>query len=126
MRLSNSTMPSLAREPAAASLRPVAGHVVRLSRLAPFVTAAALLGCGMLAGRAAERGGSSIAAAALVHTAAAGPINKLAWQTEPAAIRGDGTLAAPRPQTPPRVFFFTATTADGLTVSSPAVIVPER
>jgi len=70
----------------------------------------ALLSVGRVAGQAAEPG----------------PINKLAWQTTPAEVRPDGTLAAPRPSAEPRVFYFTATTADGLMISSPAVIRPER
>jgi dienelactone hydrolase len=70
--------------------------------------------------------GGPVATAALVYTAEPGPINKLSWQTSPAEVRPDGSLAAPRPPAEPRVFYFTAITAEGLMVSSPAVILPER
>jgi hypothetical protein len=73
-------------------------------------------------GRCRVAGGRPLAAAAFVSTAEAGPINKLGWQTEPAAIRGDGMLTASRPPADPRAFFFTGTTIDGLQVSSPVVI----
>ena len=71
-------------------------------------------------------GGPPIASAAFVSTAEPGPINKLTWQTVPAEVGVDGTLAAPRPPADARAFFFTATTSDGLQVSSPVVIVTER
>ena len=70
--------------------------------------------------------GGPVASAACVSTAEPGPINKLTWQTVPAEIGADGTLTAPKPPAEPRAFFFTATTAAGLTASSPAVIVPDR
>ena len=66
--------------------------------------------------------GGPVAKAAFVSTTAAGPINKLAWQTVAAKLAADGGLSAPAPAEGVRAFFFTATTADGLRVSSPAVI----
>mgnify|MGYP003338076015 FL=1 len=66
--------------------------------------------------------GGPVASAAFVFTTDDGPINKLTWQTAPARVDADGTLAAPQPPTNARVFFFTATTPAGLRVSSPAVI----
>ena len=70
--------------------------------------------------------GGPVASAAFVSTAEPGPINKLTWQTVPAEVGVDGTLTAPKPPADARAYFFTATTPDGLQVSSPAVIVPER
>ncbi len=70
--------------------------------------------------------GGPVASAACVSTAEPGPINKLTWQTVPAEVGADGTLTAPKPPADARAFFFTATTPAGLTVSSPAVIVPNR
>ncbi len=70
--------------------------------------------------------GGPIASAACVFTTEDGPINKLTWQTMPAQVHSDGTLAAPQPPANARVFFFTATTPAGLRVSSPAVIAPRK
>jgi hypothetical protein len=68
-----------------------------------------------------------VASAALVATSEPGPINKLTWQTVPAEVGADGTLAAPQPPADARAFFFTATTPAGLQGSSPAVILaPDR
>ena len=61
--------------------------------------------------------GGPVAAAAFVSTTEKGPINKLTWQTVPAQVRADGTLAAPRPPADARAYFFTATTPAGLQVS---------
>ncbi len=66
--------------------------------------------------------GGPIQSASFVSTAEPGPINKLAWQTVPAEVGPDGTLSAPKPPVNTRSFFFTATTATGMQVSSPAVI----
>jgi hypothetical protein len=70
--------------------------------------------------------GGPVASAALVSTVEKGPINKLTWQTVPAEVGTDGTLAAPQPPADARAYFFTATTPAGLQVSSPVVIVPDR
>jgi dienelactone hydrolase len=70
--------------------------------------------------------GGPVAHATLVYTAERGPINKLTWQTLPAEVHADGTLAARRPPDDTRVYFFTATTPTGLQVSSPAVISGEE
>ena len=70
--------------------------------------------------------GGPVASAAFVSTAEPGPINKLTWQTVPAEVGADGTLAAPKPPADTRAYFFTATTPAGLQVSSPVVIVPDR
>jgi len=66
--------------------------------------------------------GGPVASASFVSTSEPGPINKLAWQTVPAEVGPDGTLSAPKPPENTRAFFFTATAATGLQVSSPAVI----
>ncbi len=70
--------------------------------------------------------GGPVAAGAIVSTTEPGAINKLAWETVPAAVEANGTLIAPRPPADVRAFFFTATTPTGLVVSSPAVIASER
>ena len=70
--------------------------------------------------------GGPVASAAFVSTAEKGPINKLTWQTVPAEVGTDGTLAAPKPPADARAYFFTATTSAGLQVSSPVVVVPDR
>ena len=70
--------------------------------------------------------GGPVASASFVSTAEPGPINKLTWQTVPAEVAADGTLAAPEPPVDVRAYFFTAMTPAGLQVSSPVVIVPDR
>lgn len=63
---------------------------------------------------------AEVASAELVFTTAEGPINKLEWQTAPAAIQG-GAVSAPMPADA-RIYYFTAKTTKGLMVSSPVVI----
>lgn len=92
------------------------------SRL-PVVEAPVLDGRGT---RCRVASGGPVAAAAVAFTTEAGPINKLTWQTRPATVDADGMLTAPQMPADVRSFFFTATTADGLRVSSPAVIAPAR
>ena len=70
--------------------------------------------------------GGQVAQAAFISTAGQGAINTLRWEVVPAEVGGDGTVTAPKPSLPPRVFFFSVTTPDGLRVSSPAVIAAER
>ncbi|MFM8706424.1 MAG: alpha/beta hydrolase family protein [Planctomycetia bacterium] len=70
--------------------------------------------------------GGPVASAAFVTTAEQGPINKLTWQSVPAAVGADGTLSGPKPPAGARAYFFTATTPAGLAVSSPAVVVSDR
>jgi cephalosporin-C deacetylase-like acetyl esterase len=64
---------------------------------------------------------ASIQSAELEFTTAEGPINKLEWEHAPATLGSDGKISAPVPANV-RIYYFSATTANGLMVSSPVVI----